>query len=365
MTQNERIGGDFRWGIWGTDMIASSFAADIAASAGMRVVAVCSHTTQTAQAFCRHIGINKAFGNPHAFLADPEIDAVYIASPNMLHVEQALDAIMAGKACLIEKPLSLDPEGARQIETASKARNIFAMEAMWTRFLPAAQAVKHAIDASRIGTVTHIEADLSYSRAYDPESRFFSPALGGGAAFDLGVYPLSLALYFLGLPEKVDGHCQRAASGVDLRSEFNLGWPSATAWISCGFDRDGENRMLIEGTDGAILIHPPFLKAQRLTFFSRSALHSPFGPKTARAASVTSSIACRCPAAQSKLMPLQATGFNFRHKPCAMPSGAGKFPPPSCRWHRARRSPISSAGFWYRVRSCFSSCKRQPPDPHY
>ncbi|MEE9051227.1 Gfo/Idh/MocA family oxidoreductase [Brucella melitensis] len=282
MTQNERIGGDFRWGIWGTDMIASSFAADIAASAGMRVVAVCSHTTQTAQAFCRHIGINKAFGNPHAFLADPEIDAVYIASPNMLHVEQALDAIMAGKACLIEKPLSLDPEGARQIETASKARNIFAMEAMWTRFLPAVQAVKHAIDASRIGTVTHIEADLSYSRAYDPESRFFSPALGGGAAFDLGVYPLSLALYFLGLPEKVDGHCQRAASGVDLRSEFNLGWPSATAWISCGFDRDGENRMLIEGTDGAILIHPPFLKAQRLTFFSRSALHSPCGPKNSK-----------------------------------------------------------------------------------
>ncbi|EFM60151.1 Gfo/Idh/MocA family oxidoreductase [Brucella sp. BO2] len=263
-------------------MVASSFAADIAASAGMRVVAVCSHTTQTAHAFCRHVGINKAFGNPHAFLADPEIDAVYIASPNMLHVEQALEAIMAGKACLIEKPLSLDPEGARQIETASKARNIFAMEAMWTRFLPAVQAVKHAIDAGRIGTVTHIEADLSYSRAYDPESRFFSPALGGGAAFDLGVYPLSLAHYFRGLPEKIDGHCQRAASGVDLRSEFNLGWPGATARISCGFDRDGENRMLIEGTDGAILIHPPFLKAQRLTFFSRSALHSPFGPKNSK-----------------------------------------------------------------------------------
>ncbi|MDM7899606.1 Gfo/Idh/MocA family protein, partial [Brucella melitensis] len=98
MTQNERIGGDFRWGIWGTDMIASSFAADIAASAGMRVVAVCSHTTQTAQAFCRHIGINKAFGNPHAFLADPEIDAVYIASPNMLHVEQALESPQPGIA---------------------------------------------------------------------------------------------------------------------------------------------------------------------------------------------------------------------------------------------------------------------------
>ncbi len=81
----------------------------------------------------------------------------------MLHVEQALDAIMAGKpACLTEKPLSLDPEGAPdQKRQARRETSLFAMEAMWTRFLPAAQAVKHAIDASRIGTVTHIEADLS------------------------------------------------------------------------------------------------------------------------------------------------------------------------------------------------------------
>ena len=220
------------------------------------------------------IGANTAFSDCSAFLADANIDAVYIATPSAMHVSQTLQTIAAGKPCLTEKPLALDPEGAKQIEAESKAQNIFAMEAMWSRFLPAIQAAKNHIDNGRIGKVTRIEADLSYCRAYDPQSRFFSAALGGGAAFDLGVYPVSLALYFLGLPNQVDGCWQRAASGVDMRTEFELSWTDAKAKLFCGFDRDGENRMLIEGTRGALVIHAPFLKAQRLTLFSAKAMRS-------------------------------------------------------------------------------------------
>lgn len=276
--QDKRGRPDFRWGIWGTGKAAAVFADDIQASTGMRAAAVCSRTAESAETFRRRIGADKAFSDSGAFLWDPDIDAVFIATPSAMHVLQAMQAIAAGKPCLIEKPLSLDAAGARQIETAAKARNVFAMEAMRSRFLPAIQAARQHIDHGRIGSVTHIEADLSCIRAYDPQSRFFSPELGGGAAFDLGIYPLSLALYFLGLPDQVDGRWQRAKSGVDMRTEFHLGWPGAKATLSCGFDRDGENSMLIKGTKGAILLHAPFQEAQGLTLFSAFAARSAFGP---------------------------------------------------------------------------------------
>lgn len=264
----QRMDGDFRWGIWGTGTIARAFADDIKAAPGMCVATVCSRKQETAETFRHRISAQKAYCNPDAFLADPDIDAIYIASPSAMHVPQAMQAIAAGKPCLVEKPLSLDAAGARQIKSASQTQTVFAMEALWSRFLPAIKAAKRHIDNGRIGTIRHIEADLSYFRAYDPQSRFFSSDLGGGAAFDLGVYPVSLALYLMGLPDQVDGRLQRSESGVDLRSEFELHWAQATASLSCGFDRDGSNHMLIEGTGGSLLIHAPFLKAQRLTWFS-------------------------------------------------------------------------------------------------
>ncbi|MDH7788289.1 putative dehydrogenase [Ochrobactrum sp. 19YEA23] len=276
--QQKNAGDEFRWGIWGTGAIASAFAADIAAIDGMRVSAVCSRTLEAAEAFGNRIGADKTFNAVGTFLADPDIDAVYVATPSAMHVAQTLQVIAAGKPCLTEKPLALDAAGAARLAAASEISRTFVMEAMWSRFLPAIQAAKRHIETGTIGKVTRIEADLSYLRAYDRQSRFFDPELGGGAAFDLGVYPVSLALFFMGAPERSQGRCKRADNGVDLRTEIELFWPDAEARLSCGFDRDGDNRMLITGTKGALLLHGPFLKAQRLSIYSAGALKSPFGP---------------------------------------------------------------------------------------
>lgn len=270
----------FRWGIMGTGAIARLFAADLALLPDARLGAVHSRSRETAQAFAREFGAAAAYDDAAAFLADPALDAVYIATPNTSHVAQALQAIAAGKPVLIEKPIALSSRDVARLADAASRHRVFAMEALWSRFLPAVVAAREQLAAGAIGKVRRIRADLSYRREEQPGSRFFDPALGGGAGFDLGVYPLSLAIAFLGHPQRVSGCWRAAKSGIDLRCEVTLHYPEAMAELSCGFDRDGENQLLIEGSAGALRLDAPFLKAQRLTRYTPAALGSSWrGPQ--------------------------------------------------------------------------------------
>jgi predicted dehydrogenase len=132
------------------------------------------------------------------------------------------------------------------------------------------------VASGAIGKVRSIRAELCYRRDETKDSRFFE-RLGGGAALDLGVYPVSLALHFLGRPGAISGRWRAAGSGVDRHTEITLHYDDAEAVLSCGFDRDGGNSFLIEGTAGALRLDAPFLKAQRLTRYSSFARD--FAPK--------------------------------------------------------------------------------------
>lgn len=266
----------FVWGIVGTGTIASLFAADLRLLAAARLGAVHSRSGDRARDFAARFGADNSYDDLGGFLADTALDAVYIATPNHLHAAQALAAIAAGKPVLIEKPITLASSEALAIAEASRRHGVFAMEAMWTRFLPAVAAARRHIAEGRLGLIRRISADLSYLRPQD-DSRFFDPGLGGGAAFDLGVYAISLTVQLLGIPERVESRRLAAESGVDLRSEFRLHYPAAVAELSCGFDRDGSNRFLIEGSAGALRLEAPFIKARRLTHYTPAALASPLG----------------------------------------------------------------------------------------
>ncbi|PRD40825.1 gfo/Idh/MocA family oxidoreductase [Phyllobacterium phragmitis] len=267
------------WGIVGTGDIARRFASDLALASGATLHAVHSRNPGNAERFRAETGAQKAYHDLDAFMSDPGIEAVYIATPNSLHLAQTLRALRNRKAVLTEKPIAPSFPEADVIQREALRQKTFVMEAMWTRFLPAVTAAKARIKAGAIGEIRKISADLSYYRPYDPESRFFSRALGGGAALDLGVYPVSLAMYFLGEPEKVSGRWFSAKNGVDMRTEITLHYASADAELSCGFDRNGANHFLIEGSAGALRLDAPFLKAQHLTLYSPAAMKSSlFGP---------------------------------------------------------------------------------------
>lgn len=253
-----------RWGISATGGIAHAFARDIQWAKGASLAGVTSRDPAKAMAFAKeHPGI-ETFDTLEAMAASDHVDAIYVASPHSVHLDQALVALKAGKPVLVEKPITSSSRAAKKLSEASFNARTFAMEAMWTRYLPAVQTARKLIGTGRIGTVRTIRCELAWHRPYDPQNRFFDPAKGGGALLDLGVYPVSLACFFLGEPDRIEGNWTEAPTGVDVSAEITLGFGDATAELSCGFDRNGDNRFVIEGDKGTLVLGMPFIGARIL-----------------------------------------------------------------------------------------------------
>lgn len=256
----------FTWGIVGAGAIARQFAQDVRHVSGTRVGAVHARSGKLPAGFPASAGAS-VHASLDELMADPAVDAVYIATPNSTHVDLAMAAIAAGKPVLVEKPLATSSADAQRIAHAAAKANVFAMEAMWSRFLPTVQAAREIVRSGELGDIVSVSAELAYCHDEAADSRFFDPTLGGGASLDLGVYPLSLALFLFGEPTAVSGSWKAARTGVDMRADYDLRFGSAVARLSCGFDRDGDNRFTIIGAHGALVLHAPFLKAQRLSLF--------------------------------------------------------------------------------------------------
>ncbi len=248
-----------RWGIIGPGRIAGNVARDFPLTPGAELVAVASRSIERAQDFAAAHGINRAFGSYRELLADPDVDAVYIATPHPQHRQAAVAALTAGKAILVEKTFTATVPGAQEIIDIARARGVFAMEAMWTRFQPAIVAAKQLVDDGVIGEVRQVQADLGVDRPFDPQDRLFNPALGGGALLDLGVYVVSLAQYFLGDPAAVVAHGSLFPTGVDAEAGLLLRYDDGrTATLLCSLRQYTPGQARIFGTEGWIDILPRF-----------------------------------------------------------------------------------------------------------
>ncbi|MFM6966782.1 MAG: Gfo/Idh/MocA family protein, partial [Rhodoluna sp.] len=204
-----------KWGFLGAGGIAEVIAADFQV-AGLQIQAVGARNLETAVAFADKFGIPNRHAGYESLVADPEVDIIYINTIHPMHAEQALLAIAAGKHVLVEKPFALNAAQAKRVRDAAKAKGVFVMEAMWTRFLPSMDAIFDVINSGQIGDVRFAYADHSQ---YLPESlvkRLWAPELGGGALLDLGIYPVSFFNRILGAPKKITAEATIAHTGVDL-----------------------------------------------------------------------------------------------------------------------------------------------------
>jgi predicted dehydrogenase len=259
-----------RWGILGPGWVAGRFAAGLKTHTRSTITALASRDPRRGDVFADRWAVPRVHRDYAALLDDDSVDVVYIATPNTLHVEHALAAIAAGKHVVVEKPLAMSESDGRRIFDAAGARGVFAMEGMWTRFLPHSIALHDAVERGLLGEVEEVWAEsgkAQFGETLIP--RLLDPALGGGALADLGVYTLSLAVHLLGAvtaATEVGSH-RRSRGGVDTRVDASLvhGRGRSTHVVSLDEDLPGAAR--VTGTDGIIIIDGPFHRpsAWRLT----------------------------------------------------------------------------------------------------
>ena len=256
-----------RWGIIGTGAIAHHFARGLQAVPDAELVAVGSRSIDTANTFADTFAVPRRHGSYAELAADPEVDVVYVSTPHQDHVASTLLCLEAGKPVLCEKPFAINVGEARQMVEKARERNLFLMEAMWTRFRPAMVKVRELLASGALGDVRFLSANIGWKSKFDPEFRLYNPELGGGALLDGGVYPVSFASMVLGPPSAIASVASLGETGVDEQEAIALAYPTgAVASLGVTIQASPVSIGLILGTEGRIEIHHDWHRPEALTF---------------------------------------------------------------------------------------------------
>ena len=245
-----------RWGFLSAGGIATAVADDFRI-AGITIQAVGARDLTKANEFADKFGIPNRHQGYEALVNDPEVDAIYVSTPHPWHHKHALLALNAGKHVLLEKPFTINAREAQEIKDLAAAKNLFVLEAMWSRFLPSMDAIFTVIDSGILGEIKLVIADHSQ---YLPDVlRLWDPDLGGGALLDLGIYPVSFAVRVLGFPKVVLARATLTGQRVDETTSIIFEYESgAQATLTTCMSAAGPVTATVMGTFGRIEIDNSF-----------------------------------------------------------------------------------------------------------
>ena len=247
------------WGILAAGHIASVFAEDLALLPDEADrVAVGSRSQAKAEQFARTYGFARAYGSYAELVEDPDVDVVYIASTTNDHVHSAELCLSAGKAVLVEKPLTATPAETEAVIALASRSGLFLMEAVWSRTNPLLRRAAQLVGSGELGPVRHLTASFGFRFSGEPTHRLLDPAQGGGGILDLGLYPVHAAQLLLGEPDEVVASGDLAATGVDVHAAALLSYravgsrPAATAALLCSLEAAMPSRLEVFCSDGSI-----------------------------------------------------------------------------------------------------------------
>lgn len=255
-----------KWGILGPGSIANRFAKGLKSVPDATLYAVGSRTQAKADEFAEKFNAPKRYGSYEALAQDPDVQAVYIATPHPQHKDAALLCLNHGKAVLCEKPFTVNAQEAAALIDLARAKDLFLMEGMWARFFPGMVRVRELLASGVIGEARMLQTDFGFRTDVNPEGRLFSPALAGGGLLDVGVYPISLASMLFGTPTDVSGLAQIGETGVDEMAAVTLKYAQGQlASIVTGVRISTPSEATIFGTDGSLKLQTPFWNPVNLT----------------------------------------------------------------------------------------------------
>jgi len=252
-----------KWGFIGFGRIARKFLESLNAVEGEEAYAFASRSN--ASALQEEFPDVVVYDSYEKLLSDSDVDIVYISTTHNFHAQNTIDALEAGKHVLCEKPMGISPEEILEMTKVANETGLFLMEAMWMRFLPAYREALTRAKSGEIGEIKYMTASFGFRSAdkLTTEGRLLNPDLAGGALYDVGVYPLTIASDLFGWePADFKVHAIISDTGVDETIQLQLDFGNnrlAQLVGSIGLHTNKES--CIYGTEGYIRL-PYFWKAQ-------------------------------------------------------------------------------------------------------
>ncbi|MGN0776159.1 MAG: Gfo/Idh/MocA family protein [Candidatus Ventricola sp.] len=252
------------WGILSTGVIAGNFA-ETARRMGDEVTlcAVASRSRESADAFADRYGIPVRYGSAQELAEDPDVELVYIGTPHHAHAEGMKLMIGHGKHVLCEKSFTTDAQQAREIFALAREKNVFVMEAFWTKLCPVYREVERVLASGAIGEIRMVTAQYGYTTGR--EARKFDPRMAGGTLLDIGVYAIGFACMMLGYAwDSVQSNLVMNSAGTDAVDAIILRRGDALASLTCAIGAQMPTMGAVYGTRGRIEI-PEFKNPERVT----------------------------------------------------------------------------------------------------
>ena len=256
------------WGIIGLGNSANKFTQDLARSPNAALRSVASREIDKAKQFSQEYDVVSFYDSYKELAKNPDIDIVYITTPNAFHFEHAMMCLKEGKSVLCEKPLGMNADEVKMMIKEAKSRNLFLMEGLSTRFIPSTEKALSLIEKKFIGDITMVRADFGIDASSLKGNWLFDKNMGGGSLSDLGIYTIYLSLLTLGSPSKIKAMARFTDTEVDSFCAMLFDYENnAKAVLESNLETKTPNEAYIYGTKGVLKLHRNFSHAEKISIF--------------------------------------------------------------------------------------------------